>query len=186
MADKDRCLWCGRSRDETERMFTGPVVHICGRCVEKMAGVAHEEEVSLAERVKEEIDSEVQESFKKMVSQLKLGPLQDKYQRLVRVKFREDAGSPTFQEVFEEFKKGVQAEVREDDYECRYDLAIAYHEMGLIEDAFREMLASLDAAFKKKDFDRASEVMSALLYFHDDSARVIKGIARVIGGAGIK
>ncbi len=130
--------------------------------------------------MKQEIDSQVQESFKKMVSQLKLGPLQDKYQRLVRVKFREDAGSPSFQEVFEEFKKGVKAEVREDDYQCRYDLAIAYHEMGLIEDAFREMLSSLGAALNSKDFDRASEIMSALLYFHDDSARVIKGIHRVL------
>jgi thioredoxin-like negative regulator of GroEL len=186
MAEKDRCIWCGRMREEAERMFTGPVLHLCGECVDKMAGVLRQEEVSLAEHVREEIDSAVQESFKQMVSQLKLGPLQDKYQRLMRVKFKEEAGSPTFQEVFQEFKKGVEEEVKADDYECRYDLAIAYHEMGLVEDAFREMLSSLAAAFRKKDFDRASEIMSALLYFHDDSARVIKGIARVISEVGIK
>ncbi|MEM6730783.1 MAG: tetratricopeptide repeat protein, partial [Myxococcota bacterium] len=43
-----------------------------------------------------------------------------------------------FQDVFEEFKKGVAEVVEEGDYQTHYDLGIAYKEMGLYGDAIRE------------------------------------------------
>lgn len=185
MAGKHSCIWCGRMEEES-RLVAGPVIHLCEGCIKRLAGTAESEAAGLAARVREEVDREVQKSFQEMVKQLNLGPLQEKYQRLMRVKFKEEPGSPTFQEVFQEFKKGVAAVVAEDDYQTRYDLAIAYHEMGLMEDAFREMLQSLAGSLRQKDFDRASEIMSALLYFHDDAARVVKGIGRVLGEARIE
>ncbi len=43
-----------------------------------------------------------------------------------------------FSAVFEAFKQGVSDTLTEEDYETRYDLAIAYREMGLMDDAINE------------------------------------------------
>ena len=40
---------------------------------------------------------------------------------------------------FAAFKKGIQDQVGEEESETHYDLAIAYKEMGLLEDAIREL-----------------------------------------------
>jgi hypothetical protein len=176
MADKNYCVWCGRSQAEVNRLLPGPVIFICDACVDGMSDFMHARLPAGADKIREEIDHAVQDSFQHMVKNLNLGPLHEKYQRLMRVKFKEEEGSPTFSEVFQEFKKGVEAEIGGSDYQTRYDLAIAYHEMGLAEDAFREMLASLRGALKAKDFERAKEIIAALLYFHGDSARAIRGI----------
>ena len=179
------CVWCGRSKAEVKRLFPGPVVFICSSCIEHLSETAGGEECAPSEKAREEIDQAVVDGFEKIVKQLNFGPLQDTYVRLMKVKFKEEAGSPSFKEVFLEFKKGVEAEVANDDYQTRYDLAIAYHEMGLAEDAFREMLTSLRGALRQKDHERAGEIMSALLYFHGDSESAIKGIYQVIDEIGI-
>jgi len=44
-----------------------------------------------------------------------------------------------FAEVFSAFKKGIEDQVEEGDADTHYDLAIAYKEMGLNEDAVREL-----------------------------------------------
>jgi tetratricopeptide (TPR) repeat protein len=44
-----------------------------------------------------------------------------------------------FADVFTAFKKGIQQQVSEGDADTHYDLAIAYKEMGLFEDAVREL-----------------------------------------------
>jgi tetratricopeptide (TPR) repeat protein len=44
-----------------------------------------------------------------------------------------------FSDVFSAFKKGIQEQVAEGDADTHYDLAIAYKEMGLNEDAVREL-----------------------------------------------
>ena len=48
-----------------------------------------------------------------------------------------------FAEVFSAFKKGIEEQVDEGDADTHYDLAIAYKEMGLNEDAVRELEAVL-------------------------------------------
>ena len=45
-------------------------------------------------------------------------------------------------EIFEEFKKGVEKNIGQDDYDTRYNLGIAYKEMGLLEEAIHEFLIS--------------------------------------------
>jgi len=40
-----------------------------------------------------------------------------------------------FEQVFEAFKSGIERELGDGDHEARYDLGIAYKEMGLLEDA---------------------------------------------------
>ena len=41
--------------------------------------------------------------------------------------------------MFSAFKKGIEEQVGEDEADAHYDLAIAYKEMGLVEDAVREL-----------------------------------------------
>jgi len=43
-------------------------------------------------------------------------------------------------EIFEEFKKGVEDKIGQEDYDTRYNLGIAYKEMGLLEEAIHEFL----------------------------------------------
>jgi len=45
-------------------------------------------------------------------------------------------------DIFNEFKKGLEKELDEDDYETHYNLGIAYKEMGLTDDAIREFQTS--------------------------------------------
>jgi len=45
-------------------------------------------------------------------------------------------------EIFEEFKKGLEKELRAEDTETHYNLGIAYKEMGLLDDSIREFQVS--------------------------------------------
>ncbi|MEN8223234.1 MAG: tetratricopeptide repeat protein, partial [Acidobacteriota bacterium] len=45
-------------------------------------------------------------------------------------------------EIFEEFKKGVDEKIGQEDFDTRYNLGIAYKEMGLLEEAIHEFLIS--------------------------------------------
>jgi tetratricopeptide (TPR) repeat protein len=45
-------------------------------------------------------------------------------------------------DIFNEFKKGLEKELEEEDYETHYNLGIAYKEMGLTDDAIREFQTS--------------------------------------------
>ncbi|HKC49239.1 MAG TPA: tetratricopeptide repeat protein [Myxococcota bacterium] len=54
-----------------------------------------------------------------------------------------------FVDVFSAFKKGIQQQVAEGDADTHYDLAIAYKEMGLNEDAVRELETVLRAGSRE-------------------------------------
>lgn len=45
-------------------------------------------------------------------------------------------------DIFQEFKKGLEQELEEDDSETHYNLGIAYKEMGLVDDAIKEFQIS--------------------------------------------
>jgi tetratricopeptide (TPR) repeat protein len=52
---------------------------------------------------------------------------------------------PGLEEIFREFKKGVEKQLSSEDYDTRYNLGIAYKEMGLLDEAIAEFqLASKD------------------------------------------
>jgi len=63
-------------------------------------------------------------------------------------------------DIFKEFKKGIEDELGEQDSETRYNLGIAYKEMGLLEDAIREF--KIAAKDPKKTVQSSS--MLALCY----------------------
>lgn len=56
-------------------------------------------------------------------------------------------------EIFEEFKRGVDEKIGQEDYDTRYNLGIAYKEMGLLEEAIHEFLIA--AKHPLKFFDSA-------------------------------
>lgn len=56
-----------------------------------------------------------------------------------------------FESIFSDFKKGVSAQLEEDDYDTRYDLGIAYREMGLFDDAIAEFRVCLDSEARRFD-----------------------------------
>jgi tetratricopeptide (TPR) repeat protein len=65
-------------------------------------------------------------------------------------------GEVSLEEIFREFKKGVEQQLSAEDYETHYNLGIAYKEMGLVDEAIGEFqLAS-------KDPQRAIECCSML------------------------
>jgi tetratricopeptide (TPR) repeat protein len=56
-----------------------------------------------------------------------------------------DLGDSGLEEIFREFKKGVDKQLGKEDYDTRYNLGIAYKEMGLIDEAIGEFqLAAKD------------------------------------------
>ncbi len=64
------------------------------------------------------------------------------------------------QDIFKEFKKGIEEELGGEDSDTRYNLGIAYKEMGLVEDAIREF--KISAKDPKKAVQSSS--MLALCY----------------------
>ncbi len=56
-----------------------------------------------------------------------------------------DLGDPALTDLFREFQKGVDKQLGKEDYETRYNLGIAYKEMGLVDEAVAEFqLAAKD------------------------------------------
>ena len=48
-----------------------------------------------------------------------------------------------FQEILEQFKRGIEANLEVDDYEAHYDLGVAFKEMGLLDEAIAEFQKAL-------------------------------------------
>jgi|GEM_PF-5814568 len=83
----------------------------------------------------------------------------------------------TFEEVFAQFKKGIEEVLGEEEYETHYNLGIAYKDMGLFDDALKEFevaarepgltqdcLSLMVMCFlEKKDFDSAIKVAQRAL-----------------------
>jgi tetratricopeptide (TPR) repeat protein len=58
-----------------------------------------------------------------------------------------DLGDASLVDIFREFQKGVDKQLGKEDYETRYNLGIAYKEMGLVDEAIAEFqLAAKDEA----------------------------------------
>jgi tetratricopeptide (TPR) repeat protein len=60
-------------------------------------------------------------------------------------------------EIFQEFKKGLESELGEEDSETHYNLGIAYKEMGLVDDAIKEFQTSKN---DPKRFMQSSTMLS--------------------------
>jgi len=62
------------------------------------------------------------------------------------------------EDVFSQFKKGVEKTVKPEDTQTHYDLGIAYKEMGLLDDAVHEFEMALTGPHRAKDLDCLSMI----------------------------
>ena len=60
-------------------------------------------------------------------------------------------------EIFQEFKKGLEGQLEDEDSETHYNLGIAYKEMGLVDDAIKEFQTSKN---DKKSFLQSSSMLA--------------------------
>jgi len=60
-------------------------------------------------------------------------------------------------EIFQEFKKGLESQLEDEDSETHYNLGIAYKEMGLVDDAIKEFQTSKK---DKKSFLQSSSMLA--------------------------
>lgn len=177
MAESHSCAFCGKGQNQVKRLMPGPMLYICDQCVNSYSARLDGREIETETRMREDVERQVQDGFRRLVKSIDLGPLNEKYQRLVKVKFNEDEpGGPAFEDIFAEFKRGVEEVIPQDDYRSRYDLGIAYHEMDLENDALRELNSSLSHALEKRDYEVAKEIMSALLYLRFSPQKVVETI----------
>jgi tetratricopeptide (TPR) repeat protein len=73
-----------------------------------------------------------------------------------------DLGDAGLADIFKEFKKGVDKQLGKEDYDTRYNLGIAYKEMGLVDEAIGEF------QFAARDPSRTIECCGILgLCFRD-------------------
>jgi tetratricopeptide (TPR) repeat protein len=64
---------------------------------------------------------------------------QDDFDLAAELDDEDGASEEDFQQVLDAFKKGVQEQIGEDESAAHYDLAIAYKEMGLLDDAIEQL-----------------------------------------------
>jgi len=57
----------------------------------------------------------------------------------------------SFEDVFQEFKRGIEKQFDKEDYETHYNLGIAYREMGLFDDAIKEFITCTNDPKRKLD-----------------------------------
>jgi tetratricopeptide (TPR) repeat protein len=62
------------------------------------------------------------------------------------------------EDVFDQFKRGVEQAVRPEDSDTHYDLGIAYKEMGLLDDAIGEFRTALSGNNRRKEVDILSMI----------------------------
>jgi tetratricopeptide (TPR) repeat protein len=70
----------------------------------------------------------------------------------------EDEFQYSVEDVFSQFKKGVEQTVKQEDTATHYDLGIAYKEMGLLDDAVHEFEIALKGNDRKKEVDCLSMI----------------------------
>jgi len=92
----------------------------------------------------------------------------------------------TFEEIFAQFKRGIEETLGDEEYETHYNLGIAYKDMGLFDDALREFeigsrdpdltqdsLSLMAMCFiEKKDYDSALKAVQKAMEACSEEARI--------------
>jgi tetratricopeptide (TPR) repeat protein len=76
---------------------------------------------------------------------LEEGGPRDTRMRIDRREPQGDDEQREFQEILEQFKRGIEENLETDDYEAHYDLGVAFKEMGLLDEAIAEFQKALRA-----------------------------------------
>jgi tetratricopeptide (TPR) repeat protein len=67
----------------------------------------------------------------------------DTRMRIERADPKEEDEQKEFQEILEQFKRGIEANLDSEDYQAHYDLGVAFKEMGLLDEAIAEFQKAL-------------------------------------------
>ena len=84
------------------------------------------------------------------------------------------------EDVFAQFKKGVEQTVKREDSATHYDLGIAYKEMGLLDDAVHEFEVALDGNDRKREVDCLS-MIGLCRAEKGDAAGAVEAFRRALG-----
>ena len=82
-----------------------------------------------------------------------------------------------FQEILEQFKRGIDQNLETDDYQAHYDLGVAFKEMGLLDEAIAEFQKALRAPEGRL---RTSEALGIAFFDKGQFARVRDGAPRAV------
>ncbi len=83
------------------------------------------------------------------------------------------------EDVFNQFKKGVEQTVKKEDSATHYDLGIAYKEMGLLDDAVHEFETALAGNDRKKEVDCLSMIGMCRMA-KDEPAEAVRAYRRAL------
>ena len=92
----------------------------------------------------------------------------------------EDEFQYSVEDVFSQFKKGVEQTVKKEDSATHYDLGIAYKEMGLLDDAIHEFETALAGNDRRKEVDCLSMIGLCRVQ-QRDAAGAVKAFRRALG-----
>ena len=81
---------------------------------------------------------------------------------------------PNVDEVFEDFKRGVEKQVSVDDAESHLSLAVAYREMQLYEDAVREAAVAFRGASDRKTLAQALGMLLSAPLLRDEGLEALR------------
>ncbi len=103
----------------------------------------------------------------------------------MRVDRREPEGDDEqreFQEILEQFKRGIDQNIESDDYQAHYDLGVAFKEMGLLDEAIAEFQKALRSPEARL---RTSEALGICFYDKSQyaiSETVLRRAAETVDG----
>ena len=96
---------------------------------------------------------------------------------------REEGEEADFTDMLEKFKAGVAANIDDEDFDSRYDLGIAYKEMGLIDEAIAEFQKALRGATHRI---RAYEALGQCFIDRNDFDTAITVLGRALREPGME
>ena len=85
----------------------------------------------------------------------------DTRMRIDRADPKEQDEQQEFQEILEQFKRGIEQNLDSEDYQAHYDLGIAFKEMGLLDEAIAEFQKALHSPEGRL---RTSEALGICFY----------------------
>jgi tetratricopeptide (TPR) repeat protein len=89
------------------------------------------------------------------------GSPRDTRMRIDRADPKQEDEQKEFQEILEQFKRGIEANLDSEDYQAHYDLGIAFKEMGLLDEAIAEFQKALHSPEGRL---RTSEALGICFY----------------------
>ncbi len=89
------------------------------------------------------------------------GSTRDTRMRIDRADPKDEDEQKEFQEILEQFKRGIEQNLDTEDYQAHYDLGVAFKEMGLLDEAIAEFQKALRSAEGRL---RTSEALGICFY----------------------